>query len=72
MGMSHLKIKKVKVKCSPYNRLSLSLSLSVQDCDWPSYWTQHPEKTPLPARAGRQSAVQGVCSKRGNLGPHSL
>ena len=45
---------------------------SVQSCDWPSYWTQHPEKTPLPARAGRQSTVQGMWSKRGNLGPHSL
>jgi len=38
----------------------------------PSYWTQHPEKTPSPAEADRHSAVQGVWSKRGNLGPHSL
>ena len=43
-----------------------------QGCEWPSYWTQHPEKTPSPAETDRQSVVQGVWSKRGNLSPHSL
>ena len=48
---NHFPIRFCYIAINLYVTLRLKVTHTVQGCDWPSYWTQHPEKTFLPARA---------------------